>query len=103
MFEYGLSHAKIIPSSKGIVTIIRDAGTSSISSAYTQSEVRGTGIATALLNQGLARAKERGYTRCAVDFEPMNPQARRFWLRHFTPVSYALERHIDTRAVPKNQ
>ena len=89
------------PASKNASTIIRDESTSSITGAYTQPEVRGTGIATALLNHGLAWAKERGYTRCAVDFEPMNPQARRFWLRHFTPVTYALERHIDARFLLK--
>ena len=90
------------PASKNASTIIRDEGTSSITGAYTQPEARGAGIATALLKHGLAWAIERGYTRCAVDFEPMNPQARRFWVRHFTPVSYALERHIDSRAVPED-
>jgi len=91
------------PASENAGTIIRDKSTSSITGAYTHPDARGSGTATALLNRGLAWAKERGYTRCAVDFETMNPQARRFWLRHFTPVTYALERHIDAGAVPKNQ
>lgn len=91
------------PPSENASTIILDRSTSSITGAYSHPDARGSGIATALLNHGLAWAKERGYTRCAVDFETMNPQARRFWLRHFTPVTYALERHIDARAVPKNE
>ena len=84
----------------GNARILRDAGTSSITGAYTDPAARGTGVATALLNRALTWARERGYVRCAVDFETMNPQARRFWLRHFTPITYALERHIDARAVP---
>jgi len=30
-----------------------------------------------------------------VDFEPMNPPAARFWLKHFCPVCYTLARHVD--------
>ncbi|MBN1249950.1 MAG: GNAT family N-acetyltransferase, partial [Anaerolineae bacterium] len=87
------------PASEGACTIIRDPGTCSITGAYTEPAVRGTGIGTGLLNRGLAWAQGKGYVRCAVDFETMNPPARRFWLRHFTPVTYALERHVDRRAV----
>lgn len=89
------------PSSDGASTIIRDPGTCSITGAFTEPEVRGSGIATALLNRGLAWAREEGYARCAVDFETMNPTARRFWLRHFTPVVYTLERHVDRGAVSR--
>jgi GNAT superfamily N-acetyltransferase len=82
------------PASDDASTIIRDAGTMSITGAYTYPEARGTGIATALLAHALAWAREAGYTRCAVDFEPMNPTARRFWLRYFKPVTYALSRYV---------
>jgi hypothetical protein len=51
----------------------------------------------ALLNQVLSWAHGEGYERCAVDWEPMNVLATRFWTRHFQPVSYALVRHIDER------
>ncbi len=33
--------------------------------------------------------------RVAVDFESMNPPARRFWMKHFQPVSYALARVVE--------
>ncbi|OGO67782.1 MAG: hypothetical protein A2Z37_02275 [Chloroflexi bacterium RBG_19FT_COMBO_62_14] len=53
------------------------------------------GVATCLLNRALGWAKDQGYDRCAVDFEPMNPQARRFWTRHFDCVAYTLVRRLD--------
>ena len=79
-------------------TIIYDEKTTSIVGAFTKDKVRGRGIATALLNRSLEWAHAAGYERCAVDFEPMNPLATRFWLRHFEPVCYTLIRHVDERA-----
>ncbi|MGC9348846.1 MAG: GNAT family N-acetyltransferase [Anaerolineae bacterium] len=89
------------PASDDASTIIRDAKTTSITGAFTEPFARGAGIATSLLDRALAWAREAGYARCAVDFETMNPPARLFWLRHFTPVTYSVERHIDRRAIPK--
>ena len=77
--------------------LINDAGTTSIISAYTRRSARGSGVATALLNQVLAWARAEGYERCAVDWEPMNVLATRFWTRHFQPVSYAMIRQVDER------
>lgn len=82
------------PASHDASTIIRDEGTMSITGAYTYPDARGSGVATALLDRALAWARETGYVRCAVDFEPTNPPARRFWLRHFKPVTYALSRYV---------
>ena len=86
------------PASEDASHIIRDVKTTSITGAFTQERARGGGIATALLNRSLAWARAKGYERCAVDFEPMNPLATRFWLRYFQPVCYAVVRHIDERA-----
>lgn len=83
------------PAVQDACTIIRDDGTASILSAYTAESQRGGGIATALLNRALEWARARGFSRCAVDFEPMNPWARRFWMRHFEPVAYTVVRHLD--------
>ncbi len=77
--------------------LIYDEKTTSISGAFTREKARGGGIATALLNRSLEWAHAAGYERCAVDFEPMNPLATRFWLRHFEPVCYTLIRHVDKR------
>jgi GNAT superfamily N-acetyltransferase len=91
------------PASENACTIIRDPETSSITGAYTYPDARGAGIATTLLNRALGWAEASGYARCAVDFEATNPSARRFWLRAFTPVSYAFERRIDRRYVARRE
>jgi GNAT superfamily N-acetyltransferase len=77
--------------------IIRDEKTISITSAFTKESERNKGIATALLNRSLDWARSVGYERCAVDFEPQNIPAARFWLRHFQPVCYSLIRQVDER------
>ena len=88
------------PANPKACMLIDDPGTTSIVSAYTQPSVRGGGVATALLNRVLDWGRAQGYERCAVDWEPMNVLATRFWTRHFQPVSYALSRHVDERLVP---
>jgi GNAT superfamily N-acetyltransferase len=85
------------PANPDACDVIADDRTTSIVSAYTQPDARGGGIATALLNRVLAWAREGGFERCAVDWEPMNILANRFWTRHFQPVCCALARHIDER------
>jgi GNAT superfamily N-acetyltransferase len=82
------------PAAEDTCTIIRDKGTASILAAYTEKDRRGEGLATALLQRSLEWARARGYVRCAVDFEPMNPWARRFWMRYFEPVAYTVVRHV---------
>jgi len=85
------------PSNPKACYIIRDEKTASITSAFTTESERNQGIATALLNHSLNWARSVGYERCAVDFEPQNITAVRFWLRHFQPVCYSLIRHVDER------
>ena len=85
------------PASPDACYIIRDEKTISITSAFTNESQRNGGIGTALLNHSLAWARSVGYDRCAVDFEPQNISAVRFWLRHFQPVCYSLIRHVDER------
>lgn len=85
------------PANTDACTIIRDEKTTSIVGAYTREGMRDRGIASALLNRTLDRARDAGYERIAVDFEPMNPLATRFWLRHFRPVCYTLVRHVEQR------
>lgn len=85
------------PANPDASDIVAGAKTTSIVSAFTLEHARGSGIATALLNRALDWARTEGYGRCAVDWEPMNVLANRFWRRHFQPVSYALVRHIDER------
>jgi len=74
--------------------VVQDAGTAGIDGAYTLPAHRGSGVATALLDEALRWAKATGYVRCAVDFESSNAQARRLWLRHFQPVAYSVTRYV---------
>jgi GNAT superfamily N-acetyltransferase len=93
--EQAAAYLTIGPASEEACTIIHDEGTASILAAYTDKDQRGEGMATALLDRALSWARSRGYVRCAVDFEPMNPLARRFWTRTFTPVVFTVVRHVD--------
>lgn len=96
--EKPVGYLRFQPASQNACTVIRDEATASITGAYTVEEARGGGIARALLNAGLAWARDRGYRRCAVDFEAMNPLGSAFWLRHFRPVVFSLQRHINAAA-----
>jgi GNAT superfamily N-acetyltransferase len=82
------------PANPEACAIVQDEKTASIVSAFTRESARGRGIATALLNRALEWARAEGYQRCAVDFEPMNSPAVRFWTRSFAPVCYSLMRCI---------
>jgi len=87
------------PGNQGGCQIVRDEKTIYISSAFTREETRGTGVATALLNGSLEWARAEGYERCAVDFEPMNFLAARFWPKYFRPICYSLMRKVDERVI----
>lgn len=89
-----LAFIKIGPANDDACTINVDGKTASITGAFTVADARGDGIATGLLNKSLAWAHQHGYKRCGVDFEPMNPWARRFWLKYFQPVVYSLARQV---------
>lgn len=85
------------PADENACTIIVEKQTTSIYAAFTKEKVRNTGIAIALLNHALKSARESGYGRCAVSFEPMNLLATRFWMKYFKPVCYWVVRHLDER------
>jgi GNAT superfamily N-acetyltransferase len=92
-----VAYLRIESANEDACTLIQDPGTASITGAYTMPHLRGAGIGSVLLDRALAWARAEGYARCAVDFEPMNVLAARFWLRHFQPVCYALSRQVDAR------
>lgn len=87
------------PANDGVSTIIYDEKTTSIYAAFTKEEARRFGVATTLLNHALLAARQAGYQRCAVDFEPMNLLGTRFWLRYFKPACFSLLRNIDERVM----
>jgi GNAT superfamily N-acetyltransferase len=85
------------PSNPEAAYVISDPATISITRAFTIESERADGIGTALLHRGLEWAREAGFERCAVDFEPQNILGTRFWLKHFQPVCLSMERQIDPR------
>lgn len=89
-----LAFLRIGPASEDASTIIRDEGTASITGAFTRADRRGGGVATGLLDSALAWARDRGYARCAVDWESANLLASRFWTRHFAIVGVTVRRRI---------
>lgn len=70
-----------------------------ITGAYALPDVRGTGVATALLAWLIDWLRDHGYERCGVDFESFNYTARNFWLKHFTAYTMGVVRRIDERIV----
>ena len=78
--------------SGGASELIDAPDTCSIAGAFVVSSHRGRGVGTALLSRGLDWARARGYRRCAVDFESMNPSGAAFWQRHFDLLSIGLFR-----------
>ena len=98
--------ARALPQSSGTArvaglaasaTVVRDAGTASITGAFTVADRRAEGIAGALLDAAVGWARSEGYARCAVDHDSANVEAARFWRRHFTPVAYSLTRRLAPR------
>jgi GNAT superfamily N-acetyltransferase len=85
------------PSHPRASSIIYDAGTCSICSAFVRPGVRKHGVGAALLARVVEWAGEHGYERCAVDYETHNPNGSRFWEKHFRPVAYSVMRQVDER------
>ena len=85
------------PVADDVAAIVQDPGTASISGAFVRAAHRRHGVAETLLSAGIAWATDEGYERIGVDFESANLLASRFWLRHFSPVTYALVRRLAGR------
>jgi GNAT superfamily N-acetyltransferase len=69
-----------------------------LSIAYIEEVGRLGGMGTAMLNRGLAWARESGYELCTVGFFTTNIIGARFWRsKGFQPVSITLQRTVDER------
>ena len=61
-------------------------------------EAQDGGVGRALLDQGMAWARDEGYERCTLHVLSANYSGEPFWFANgFQPVEYTLERHIDER------
>ncbi len=72
--------------------MLQDAKTGAITGAYVEKEYRGKGLAAGLLQAAVDWTRDTGYERLAVDFEPENTVASRFWCRHFRIVGLSFGR-----------
>jgi GNAT superfamily N-acetyltransferase len=74
------------------------AGAAFLGKAFTDPTERGGGLGAALLDRGMAWARERGYTTCVLNFRSENLSGARFWLSQgFRPLWSSLYRGIDPR------
>lgn len=69
-----------------------------ISGAFCLPDFRGSGIVDQLLDFSADFWRGQGYRLIGVDCESINPTARKYWLKHFTPYTYSLVRRIDEKA-----
>lgn len=70
-----------------------------ICGAYVKPAFRGQSVPDQLLSHVIDQLAAEGYTRLGVDFETINPSARRFWLKHFDPYTFSYVRRLDERAI----
>ncbi len=80
--------------------ISKQKGVVNICGAYLLPRYRGQEVASQLLSFLLSQMQQDGYSHVGVDFESINPPAREFWLRFFTPYTNSLVRRIDERILP---
>jgi GNAT superfamily N-acetyltransferase len=87
-----VGYMRFEPQAFGAADVVQSGTTIAISAAYTRPEYRGQKAATAMLEAGLQYYVEKGYERCSVDFESINPEASHFWMNFFEPVCISLMR-----------
>jgi GNAT superfamily N-acetyltransferase len=91
---------RVGPCATDVATIVRDAGTASVTAAFTRPEFRGREIGSHLLAAAVSWAEAQGYVRWAADHESANGEAFRFWARHAAPVTISLSRRLAPSLVP---
>jgi len=74
-----------------------DASVMNICGAYALPEVRGRGVSAGLLSWLMDWLRERGFSRCGVDYECFNYASRKFWPKYFMPYTNGATRRIDER------
>ena len=85
IIEWNLDAARLLCGEKSV-----DVG-----EAYVVPELRGSGLAEALLLTAEKRAKDAGYDYMWVEHGTANPNARGFWNKHFQTFQYELTRTIE--------
>ncbi|WP_349674298.1 GNAT family N-acetyltransferase [Lacrimispora sp.] len=70
-----------------------------ICGAFVKEEYRGKQVADDLLGYVCNVCKKEGITYLGVDCETLNPNALRFWGKHFKNYTYSYHRRIDERVI----
>jgi GNAT superfamily N-acetyltransferase len=77
--------------------LLEHAGSATVTGIFVSSDVRTSGIGTALLSHAAPAAGAAGARVLTADHETTNPTARRFWPRHATTVAVSLMRILERR------
>lgn len=81
-------------------TFISEAdGMVNICGAFVKDEFRGKNVATDLLYYVCDVCEKEGAEYLGVDCETLNPNALRFWEKHFKNYTYSYHRRIDERII----
>jgi hypothetical protein len=94
-----VSCVRVLVNKGGGCELVQDEGTLGINFAYTEKNMRNTGLASNILGNVLNWGLKNNMKRCSVDFESANIEGRKFWLKHFNPVCYSAIRKLDDRIV----
>ena len=70
-----------------------------ICGAFVKEEYRGTHVADGLLSYVCNVCKKEAISYLGVDCETLNPNALRFWGKHFKNYTYSYHRRIDERVI----
>ncbi len=67
-------------------------------------DVRGGGVGTRLLDESMRWCREQGYEACCLHYASGNPSGAPFWQGHgFLPVEHTMQRRIDERIAWANR
>ncbi len=73
-----------------------------ITAAFVLPRLRGSGVGTLLWSTAAEWSQQEGYRLLGVDYEAINPAARRFWGRHFDPYTCSVTRRVDERIAERD-
>lgn len=90
---------KCAPREEGAAWLVDSDQSFAVNGAFVNPAERAGGVARTLLSTIMSWAQETGRPRCSVNFEATNPEACRFWLRHFQPVCVSMVRRLDGRVI----
>lgn len=75
--------------------VSQGSGILNISGMFLSEEYRGKGLAKLLADAAVEEARNLGKPVLGVDYETMNPTARGFWEKYFTPYTLSVVRRVD--------